>query len=501
MKTSSGKTHALSKKRREQLPPVPAERSGIDVSAPGPVKSAVQLLPYQRRWVEDDSILKIVVKGRQTGFSFSATLRAVLRCLERRKTWIFLSKGERQSRLLMEKVQEHIQSCGIVANCLESSFFEGTMTKQLEVRFPNGSIIYGLPANPDTARGYSGNVSLDEFAFHVDAEKIYTALYPIITRGHGLEVISTPNGQQGKFYELAKTAGLSDPASAVATLNRASEQSGIRKAGVWSGHWCDIYKAVSDGLKVDVELLHAGVDEEAWRQEFCCEFVSEASEWIPGELLESCVSREATTTLPFGSSPKLAGEWGGYYAGWDIARNRDLSVIWLSELVGDVTWARGVVEMKNMPTPDQLRQARLLMPLIRRINIDQSGMGLVIAEQLDEEYPGKVEGVQFTQQTKEGLAVYAKHRMEEIKVRIPDDARVRVSFRSIKKTQNAIGQFRFDTEHDAKYGHADHWWAFCMAETAAQQIVSNQGQHGYHLADVGGLVGKPAFSSFRRAVL
>jgi len=498
MKPSSGKRRAPSKNRLEQLSAVQGQRSQIDVPAPGPVKPAVQLLPYQRRWVEDDSTLKIVVKGRQTGFSFSATLRAVLRCLERRTTWIFLSKGERQSRLLMEKVQEHIQSCGIVANCLESNFFEGTMTKQLEVRFPNGSVIYGLPANPDTARGYSGNVSLDEFAFHVDAEKIYTALYPIITRGYRLEVISTPNGQQGKFYELAKTAGLSDPASAVATLNRAGEQSGVRKAGVWSGHWCDIYKAVSDGLKVDIDLLRAGVDDEAWRQEFCCEFVSEGAQWITPELFQSCVSSEATTELPLAVQSGVPSRrhlaHGSLYAGWDIARNRDLSVIWLNELVGDVTWTRGVVEMKDLPTPDQLRRARALMPLIRRMNIDQSGMGLVIAEQLEQEFPGKVEGVQFTQQTKEGLAVYGKRRMEEMKVRVPDDDMVRASFSSIKKTQNAIGQFRFDTEHDAKYGHADHWWAFCLAETAAQQPV-------YHLADVGGLVGKPALSGFQQTVL
>ena len=45
------------------------------------------------------------------------------------------------------------------------------------------------------------------------------------------------------------------------------------------------------------------------------------------------------------------------YAGWDVARNRDLSVIWLLELVGDVTWTRGVIEMRNLPTPDQVRQA------------------------------------------------------------------------------------------------------------------------------------------------
>lgn len=451
----------------------------IEVKPTAVPKSLVQLLPYQIRWVEDDSPLKVVVKARQTGYSFSSTIRAVLRCLQRRTTWIFLSKGERQSRMLMEKVQEHIRSCGLVSQVNESQFFEGTLIKQLEVRFPNGSVIYGLPANPDTARGYTGNVTLDEFAFHADAEKIYTALYPITTRGYGLEVISTPNGQQGKYYEIAKGAGLVEGARA--------------KDNRWSAHKTSIYEAVEQGLKVDVQQLRSGVDEETWRQEFCCEFISAASEWITAELFQSCVSSDASTQL--GVRAKTSNqEPGTLYAGWDIARNRDLSVIWLNELVGDVTWTRGVIEMRNMATPDQVREARSLMPHVRRMNIDKGGMGLAICEQLERDHPGKVEGVQFTQPKKEALAVFARRRMEEMKVRIPDDEGVRASFRSVKKTQNAIGQTRFDTEHDARFGHADHWWAFCLAEAAAQQTT-------YHLAGIGGLVGKPATAGLRNAVL
>jgi len=289
---------------------------------------ALQLLPYQRRWVEDNSALKLAVKARQIGYSFAATLRAVLKCLERKTTWIFLSKGERQSRLLMEKVHEHIQSCGIVAKAFESAFFEGTTIKQLETRFPNGSVIYGLPANPDTARGYSGNVTLDEFGFHLDAERIYAALYPTITRGYSLEVISTPNGQQGKFFELAKAAGLAELpiANCRLPIGESQGRSGSsivnRQSSIkWSGHWCDIYDAVRHGLKIDLELLRAGVDEQTWRQEFCCEFLSSGSQWIPPELFQSCVSSEASMNLPSPLASLSQGERGkesrgaGLYAG------------------------------------------------------------------------------------------------------------------------------------------------------------------------------------------
>ena len=473
-------------------------------------RTALELLPYQRRWVEDNSPLKIVVKGRQTGFSFAATLRAVLKCLERRTTWVLLSKGERQSRLLMEKVHEHIQSCGIVARACESSFFEGTMIKQLEARFPNGSVIYGLPANPDTARGYSGHVTLDEFAFHLDADKIYAALYPTITRGYTLEVISTPNGQQGKFFELAKEAGLVARDSGLvseSSLPLPSPEPRAPSPGSprWSGHWCDVHQAARHGLGVDIELLRAGVDEETWRQEFCCEFLSSGSQWIPHELFEKCVSAEASTDFKsseFGvrsseSTDKLRTEKlrTDLYAGWDVARNRDLSVIWLLELVGDVTWTRGVIEMRNLPTPDQVRQARALVPLVKRMEIDQGGMGLAIAEALAREFPDQVEGVTFTAARKETLAVTAKRRMEEAKVRLPDDDAVRESFRSVKKAANALGQSRFDADHDSKSGHADHWWAFCLAEAAAARPET------YHLAEIAGVVGRPLSPGLRSPTL
>lgn len=481
----AGKTHApLSDRLGGKLVFGPARRS--PATGRLALKFPVQLLPYQLAWVQDDSPLKIVVKARQTGYSFSSTLRAVMKCIERRTTWVFLSKGERQSRMLMEKVQEHVHSCGVVSKTLESRFFEKTMAKQLEVRFANGSVIYGLPANPDTARGYTGNVTLDEFAFHADAEKIYAALYPVITRGYGLEVISTPNGQQGKYFELAKAAGLVD---------------GERQAGnTWSAHKTPIERAVEQGLTVNLDRLRAGVDEETWQQEFCCAFVTGASEWISPELFESCISSDASVFF----DPSTSADRGPrYFAGWDIARNRDLSVIWISELAGDVTWTRGVLEMRNTPTPDQVRRARSLMPLLARINIDKSGMGLAIAEELEREFPGKVQGIQFTQPVKQALAVRARRRMEERKVRIPDDEKIRASFRSLKRTQNAVGQIRFDTEHDASSGHADHWWAFAMAEMSCELANDRAGGSPacYHLAEAGGLVGKPAFAGLSQAVL
>jgi len=350
--------------------------------------ATINLLPYQRRWVEDASPLKIVVKARQIGYSFAATLRAVLGCLDRKTTWIFLSKGERQSRLLMEKVQDHVRGCGVIAKATESAFFEGTMIKQLEVRFANGSVIYGLPANPDTARGYSGNVTLDEFAFHADAEKIYAALYPSITRGYSLEIISTPNGQQGKFYELAKAAGLTDQGLGTRDwgLGRKSQlvpSPQTLAPARWSAHCCDIYEAVRQGLKIDLRLLRAGCDDEtAWQQEYCCQFVSTTENFFPLELLAACLSAEASTSSPLtplasASGPLWglgAGDWGlgktpspqplvpspQFFLGIDIGRHHDRTVFWLDEVTPLVMSGRHPERSEGSTVPIPQEQPQML---------------------------------------------------------------------------------------------------------------------------------------------
>lgn len=363
-----------------------------------------------------------------------------------------LSRGERQAKLFIEEsVAPHVRSIGIVNQLVEGSL-PGTSILKEEIQFTNGSKIIALPANPATARSYEGDVVLDEFAFHQDARKIYEAIEPSITRGYKLAIVSTPNGQQGAYYDLAKEAGLVDGNP---TSNR------------WSPHRTSIHEAIQQGCldrngrPLNIAEIRAGcLDEEMWLQEYCCEFLSILSQWIPPELFDANASSEAHAGAPSDSET-------GLFAGWDVARNKDLSVIWFLKKVGDITFTRGVIEWRNVPTPEQTRQAKSLMRLCHRMCIDKGSMGLAIFEQLYEWFGSMVEGITFTLANKESLAVNAKRRMEQMKVRIPDTDAIRNSFRSVKKTVTATGQARFDAEHDLQYGHADHWWAYCLAESAA----------------------------------
>ncbi len=506
------------------------------------LKKSIPVLPYQERWIKDDSQLKIAVWSRQSGKSYAAALRAVIKCLGRRTQYIILSKGERQSRMFMEKVKDFCVTFKKFKMLPGFQELPETDDKTMEVFFPhNRSRIIGLPANADAARGYSGNIVLDEFAFHGDAHKIYAACFPIITRGYSIEVISTPNGTAGKFYEIAKAAGLVAPrlVGVNGPAMQARTQAGVPVLPqLWSGHRVDIYDAVREGLPANIPLLRAGCDdEETWLQEYGCQFLSDAQNYIPVELISTCVHEEATTEWADGQM----GSWADgrtrtahlptaylpeLYLGVDIGRKRDLTIAWLFEKVGGVLWSRALVTMKGVsfdeqekaicrlvegtphpasslshPLPKREGQAgcsslvtrHLSLPAVRRVCIDQSGIGMMLAEHLVQKYGAIVEPITFTAQLKERLAPMVKQAFEERTVRIPDNREVRADINSVKRFVTMAGNVRFDAEHTDR-GHADRFWALAMVVNAASEPSQ-------HFDEIAGLVGSPVMAGMFNAVL
>ena len=415
----------------------------------------IDLYSYQQRWVMDQSRFKIGLWSRQTGKSFSTSLEAVLECFEKpHSTWVFLSAGERQSKELMLKAKMHVQAMNRAISSIENLEYigeKGTTYKQLEIHFPNGSRIIALPANPDTARGHSANVVLDEFAFHQDSRRIWSALFPTITRGFKIRIISTPQGKKNKFYEM---------------------WSGNPK---YSKHFTDIYSAVEEGLIIygdDAEpvgpeyLREALDDEEAWQQEYECQFLDEATAWITYEL----ISEAEDATLGMENESKVGGP---IFVGIDIGRKKDLTVYWAVEKVGDVFWTYRIHEMRGETFNDQFNAILSLVAKDRprRICIDSTGMGTQMAEDL-QFVLGKhvVEPVDFRLNTKEDMAVTAKRVFEDRRIRIPVDRRLRESIHSVKKVVTAAGNTRFDADR-TKDGHADHFWALALGLTAGSDVA------------------------------
>jgi len=432
----------------------PLEKGGSEgVAASPPLEKGGLggiLYPYQRRWLADRARFKIGMFSRQTGKTFTATLELILDCLEaeargQRRRWVILSRGERQAKEAMEEgCKRHLQALSIACEVLEKPF--DAHTKALEITLPGGSRITALPANPDTARGFSANVLLDEFAFHADSRKIWQALFPVISAGHKLRVVSTPNGKGNKFYELMTATDLGP---------------------VWSRHVVDIYQAVLDGLPRDIAELKAGLnDPDAWAQEYELQWLDEASAWLPYELID-------------GAEAAGAGDPAGYqggpcFVGVDIAARHDLFVIVVLEAVGDVRWLRELIVRQRVSFAEQdaLLAAVFARYRVTRCAMDQTGMGeKPVEDALRRHGRYRVEGVLFTAAAKLELATVGKEAFEDRKIRLPvGDAALRADLHKLQRVTSPTGAPRFVAESDAS-GHADRAWALFLALHAARAPV------------------------------
>lgn len=444
----------------------------------------VNLYAYQKKWIADPSRFKLGLWSRQVGKTFATTLEAVIDSFARKALWIILSRGERQSKEAVNQCAAHAKviSKAMIATAAQEGTYrvDDAEYKISEILFPNGSRIIGLPANPDTARGWSGNVILDEFAFHKDSRSIWRALFPTITRGYKIRIISTPQGKSNKFYELY------------------SADNGYSK------HKIDIYEAVSQGFvllnekgeKTSPEELRKGLgDEEAWAQEYMVEFLDEVAAFLTYDLINAVESDEAdfspdwakalleeakeshraflrTKVEDYFSPAHIPSFDGDLYLGMDIARRRDLSVIWLDEMKENVAWTRAVIELFKQPFYVQKRVLFSLLahPKMRRACIDQTGLGMQLAEEARERFGEyKVEGIDFTPANKEAIATGLKQNLEDLQSRLPVSQTVRNSLHSVKKYQTSTGHFRFDADKTDETGHADHFWAKALATQAASK--------------------------------
>lgn len=428
-------------------------------AGPGPVVVPAFLpVPYQRRLAEDPGRFIIRLWARQTGKSTACALKVNLDILDteaagKKTLWVLLSRGERQSRELAGKVRELGRLISEARKLLgggpELVELEGS---QLEIRYPGGSRAIALPANPDTARGFSGNVVLDEFAFHADSDAIWTALYPTITRGYQIIVVSTANGQQNRFYQLWTEAQ--------------------ERAALWSAEKITIHDAIEQGLSLDIEELKRGIrDETAWQQEYLCEFVDEATAWLPWDLLRAAEDGRASQDV---MAPEQMS--GAVYAGWDVARWHDLSVLWTVERVGDVLWTRDVMVMRKTRFDDQLTAVRTALeryPKFVRLCVDATGIGEMPAEQAQARLGRyRVEPVKFTAGVKELLAGDLRRMLEDRRLRLPVSESTRADLHSVRRTVTAAGNARFEGE--AAGSHADRFWAASLAVHAAGRSKGGQ---------------------------
>jgi len=413
--------------------------------------SKMDLYPYQKAIVFSPARFTWNCWARQTGKSFALSLRRVIRGIVRRRNQIILSAGERQSREVMDKVKQHCERMELIFDEIGFVDFRNIIIGKLEARLPGRCRIIALPANPMTARGYSGDVFLDEFAMHRDDKAIWAALFPTILRGDGeLDIASTPHGQKNMFFQLRSYPQFR---SGIVTLE----------------------EAAAHGLESDVPLMRSSIgDDQLWREEFCCEFLDEATSFMPYELIRSCQDERLSTDVAW---ERLRRPDADICVGVDLGRHRDITAIWIWKREGiregssveDVFTTQGVLVLQDTPLPEQEAMlARILNQRgVRRMCLDATGMGMHMGELLTKQFGShRFESINFSSSLKSQLAGGVKAFAERGLLRIPTDEAIVNDWHSMSRLVTAGGHVRFDADRSSG-GHADRFWAAALGLHAA----------------------------------
>lgn len=421
-------------------------------------------LPYQSRWITDDSILKLMEKARQIGLSWSSAYKCDERTAAqgaRNDQWVS-SRDDLQARLFIEDCKMWAKIMDLAANDLGEVVIDPKAKLTAYVlEFASGKRIHSMSSNPDAQAGKRGGRVLDEFALHPDPRKLWSIAYPGITWGGNLEVISTHRGSHNFFNELIREVREKGNPKNI-SLHRVTLQDALDQGFLFKLQQMlpagDQRQAMDEAAYFD--FVRSGcADEESFQQEYMCNPADDDTAFLEYDLIAACEYAASLNWQQRGS--------GRIYTGIDIGRKKDLTVAWQLEDVGDMLLTRRVERLQNMRKSDQ---EKILYPMIAesdRTCIDATGLGIGWADDAQDKFGSyRVEAVTFTPKVKEELAYPVRSKMEDRKVRIPYDPKIRASLRSVTKQTTSAGNVRFTAERTPD-GHADEFWGLALAIHAA----------------------------------
>ncbi|HSW38574.1 MAG TPA: terminase family protein [Acidobacteriota bacterium] len=439
-----------------------------------PVNPDSLFLPFQERWISDKSRLKLMEKARQIGISWSTSYAAVERTAVAGAKWDqwVSSRDDLQARLFIEDCKMWAQALDMAAEDLgERVIDDEKKISAYVLNFASRRRIHSMSSNPDAQAGKRGGRVLDEFALHPDPRKLWTIAYPGITWGGSLEVISTHRGSANFFNGLVREVREHENPKKI-SMHRVTLADALQQGFLWKLQRS--LPADHDTQQMDeaeyFDFIKSGcADEESFQQEYMCEPADDASAFLEYDLIAGCEYGSAepwemefpdSRSFPTPAARRL-------FAGLDIGRKKDLTVLWVLELLGDTLYTRKVIDLKKMAKPDQEKVLWPWMPLFERACFDYTGLGIGWGDDAQRAFGEyKIELVTFTPHVKEALAYPVRGKMEDKKLRIPYNPVIRADLRAVTKETTAAGNIRFTAER-SENGHADRFWALALAIMAA----------------------------------
>lgn len=425
------------------------------------------LLPYQSKWIADDSSLKIAEKSRRIGLTWAEAADNVLTASKAR------ASGGMNVYYIgynMDMAIEYIEACAMWARVFnqavdgiedgEEVFKDGDDEKHIKtytIRFASGFRIVALSSRPANLRGKQGVVVIDEAAFHGQLDELLKAALALLIWGGKVRVISTHDGDQNPFNELINDIRANKRKGSVHRITF-GEAIGeglyrrvcLRKGEEWSveaeATWvADVYAFYGDAAEEELDvvpsqgsgawlttaLIEARMIATPVLRYSCPAGFERAPDDERHRTIQDWLDLEVAPLLR-ALDPDLDSVFGQ-----DFGRSGDLTVMVPAQIQQNLQ--RRVpfaLELRNMPHRQQEQIAKFVLsglPRFRKAAVDARGNGHALSEFLAQAFGfDRVEQIMLTEGWYREQMPPLKAAFEDDTIAVPRDKDVLTDLRSIK---------------------------------------------------------------------
>ncbi len=419
---------------------------------------------YQEKLLRDQNQFVVARWARQSGKSLTMAALTLHYALTHSGSRVaILAPSLRQSRKMIWRISSFLPKLGNV--------LEGKPLKT-KLEFRNGSSIEALPNSPETIRGETLNlVFADELSFVQNDEELYDAVvYSLGTTNGRFIGTSTPGSQDSLFYSMCTDdERLGNVSRHPVSYREALEPDGPLK------------KEIVDQIRR--QMTH---DPWRWQREMEAEFAEDQDAWFPLELIKRC---ENPTLEPVIETAIQTGHVspGVFFVGADLGQKHDHSAVAVVEKKGgDVH----LVHLKRFKLGTEYGQVLGFLNLldqkansVRRILIDQTGVGEVFVEEAVKGGLKNAQGIMLSLPNKQDVMGYMKRAMEDGRLHIYYDRELIDELHVERFQLTKTGQVQFSHPDGT---HDDRLWAFALAVYASRPEIPE-----YHPVAYTGRLNKP----------
>lgn len=431
----------------------------------------IDLEPYQQLLNSDTRRSVITIKSRQVGWSFNAAACGLAKALLRPGyTGIFVSYGLKEAK---EKIRYAKQLRESLPNAYRLELIED---QQLSIEFTNGSRLFSV-FDP---RGWSrADVWLDELARMPRAREVYRSANYVRLHGGSLYIGSSFLGKGGLFWEIASQ------------YQNKYKRFSRHEIPWWASRFLcrDVAKAKGVAARMVTEERVDRFGSEALQDIFEgslledfqeeCELTpqDEAYAYITMERILACAVPEIDTDISYEKVARIAQY--PLVSGFDVGRRRNASVLSVLEKENGRYHEKLKRVWRKLDFEGQRHQLKQFITICKpiRLCIDETGIGMQLAEELSREFPSVVEPVNFaarieskikktekrhTIPIKERMVTNVKILFEKGDIRIASDREMVDQIHAIRRIITPSGGIRYDSEKSDRT-ELDQFWALALA--------------------------------------